>query len=1038
MQRTWLLTSFVLVACSGPVTTVALECEGTTDGLAPVWYLDIDGDGVGDASTGTVACEAPANHVALSGDCDEEDAAVYAGAAEACDGVDNDCDGVVDEDPVDGAVYYLDHDGDGYGAAAFSVTACAAPSGHVADATDCDDSHATAHPGAVEVCDGVDNDCDDTVDEPDASDAGLYFVDGDGDGFGTGEAEPHCRQPVGYSALGGDCRDDDAEAFPGAVEICDGTDNNCDGAADVGAVDARLFFFDADQDGVGGGSLLYLGCTADPGFTEVAGDCDDSDTATYPGAPEQCDGADNDCDGVVPIDEADGDGDGWVQCLDCNDGDPQVNPSAIEICDGEDNNCDDVTDDDAINQQPFFRDVDDDTFGTVNDIVYACEVPFGYVSDPTDCDDTRGAVYPGAQEICDALDNDCDNAIDEEATDANTWYADGDADGFGNVYLPLVNCDATAPLGYAADATDCNDASDMVYPGADERCDGLDNDCDTIVDESDAIDAVTYYSDGDGDGYGGGAGEVFCFRPDGYSPIGNDCFDDDALSYPGAPELCDDKDNNCNTLIDEGALDANLFYYDGDGDGAGLTGIVEESCQASDGYVPVPGDCNDADALTFPGADERCDGEDNNCDGNVPADEVDADGDAFLACVECDDGNPQINPSALEICDGVDNNCDTVIDIDALDRTPFFRDVDEDQFGDAGNTTLACEAPDGFVADNTDCDDGRAAVYPGAPEICDTLDNDCNNAVDDGALDRSTFYADGDADGYGNLYAPIQTCESTPPNGYTTNTTDCNDSNERVFPGAVEYCDGLDNDCNPSTPIDENAVDGTQFYLDLDGDLFGDANDTVGFETCAASFPGFSSNNLDCNDDDPAANPSASGDECDGVDYNCDGVFECDDYGLFIPVTTPMTFADARQYCIDEFGPDYKLFEPVTSEQADWVFETMGTNAWLGVIDSDIFNYSTGDIEYSPFSNGGTRTWVYASDGDPITPGIDRWRLATNEPNNDYENCVVVFGFSDGNGGWLDDVNNSTGQSQLAFGLWNDAGCDTNLVMRQFICQLDQ
>ena len=183
--------------------------------------------------------------------------------------------------------FCLDADDDG-------VTACDG---------DCEDTVPTAFPGASEVCDGADSDCDGTLpaDETDA----------DADGFWP------CN---------GDCDDLDATAHPGAVELCDGVDNDCDDDIDEGT--------DTDDDG--------------DGITECDGDCDDADASVYAGAPELCDGLDNDCNGVA--DDVDADGDGYldIDCGgdDCDDADPGVHPAAVEDCiDGVDNDCDGLVDD---------------------------------------------------------------------------------------------------------------------------------------------------------------------------------------------------------------------------------------------------------------------------------------------------------------------------------------------------------------------------------------------------------------------------------------------------------------------------------------------------------------------------------------------------------------------------------------------------------------------------------------------------------------------------------------------------------------------
>ena len=125
---------------------------------------------------------------------------------------------------------------------------------------------------------------------------------------------------------------------------------------------------------------------------------------------------------------ADVDGDGISATAgDCDDSDPEVSPGNPELCDGRDNDCDDQVDEGAT--EAFYRDNDDDGFGQSDDRQERCEAPEGYVAVSGDCDDSRIDVYPGATEVCDGVDQDCDAGIDEELS--ATWYLDADGDGWG-------------------------------------------------------------------------------------------------------------------------------------------------------------------------------------------------------------------------------------------------------------------------------------------------------------------------------------------------------------------------------------------------------------------------------------------------------------------------------------------------------------------------------------------------------------------------------------------------------------------------------
>ena len=192
-----------------------------------------------------------------------------------------------------------------------------------------------------------------------------------------------------------------------------------------------------------------------------------------------------------------------------------------------------------------------------------------------------------------------------------------------------------------------------------------------------------------------------------------------------------------------------------------LVGIADVD-EDGDGFSEADGDCDDQDATSYPDAPELCDGLDNDCDGDVPADEVDLDEDGYAGCAgDCDDGNAAVHPDAEEICDGLDNDCDGVVGDEV--------DLDED----------------GYTPCTGDCDDQDATVYEGAVELCDGVDNDCDGVVPGDELDN-------DADGF-------IICEG-----------DCDDSNPDTYPGAAELCDGLDNDCDGAVG-DELDDDGDGF-----------------------------------------------------------------------------------------------------------------------------------------------------------------------------------------------------------------------------------
>ncbi len=230
-----------LAACATNDDGDGVDCESPQ-----IVYPDTDGDGYGDDSESKPSCDPsgpPAGFTAAGGDCDDTEAAVSPVGKEVCDGLDNNCDGRMDDaDPsIDMRTtdrFYLDSDGDGFGDPdeTVSVRTCAPPAGYVATWTDCDDSRASVNPNAKEICDHLDNDCDGKYDMTDGSldmtTARSFYRDADFDTVGTGTAMLACDQPSGYVATSGDCNDGDNLVKPGGVEICDGADNDCDGGID--------------------------------------------------------------------------------------------------------------------------------------------------------------------------------------------------------------------------------------------------------------------------------------------------------------------------------------------------------------------------------------------------------------------------------------------------------------------------------------------------------------------------------------------------------------------------------------------------------------------------------------------------------------------------------------------------------------------------------------------------------------------------------------------------------------------------------------
>jgi len=465
-----------------------------------------------------------------------------------------------------------------------------------------------------------------------------------------------------------------------------------------------------------------------------------------------------------------------------------------------------------------------------------------------------------------------------------TWYRDMDMDGFGNPAMTQMAC--LQPVGYVADNTDCDDNDPLEKPGQ------------------------IWYADVDNDNYSSGTTLTQCLRPAGYKVASEltattgDCNDGNAAINPAATEICDGVDNNCNMMTDEGVQ--TTYYRDMDGDGFGDPLVTQMACSQPMGYVANNTDCDDNDALEFPGQIWYLDADNDgySCNMLMINDSCDSTqctrpGGVWKAASElisitgdCNDSNANINPGVTEIANGIDDNCDGQTDEGAV---TYYRDMDNDGYGDPMNTTTGgASPPPGYVADNTDCNDNNAAINPAATEVCDGVDNNCNMMTDEGV--QTTYYRDMDGDGFGNPAVTQMAC--TQPMGYVTNNTDCddndalekpgqvwyadldndgyssgttltqclrpvgykvaaeltattgdcNDGNAAINPAATEICDGLDNNCNMMT--DEGVQ--TTYYRDMDGDGFG--NPAVTQMACTQPM-GYVTNNTDCDDNDALEKP---------------------------------------------------------------------------------------------------------------------------------------------------------------------------------------
>ncbi len=338
-----------------------------------------------------------------------------------------------------------------------------------------------------------------------------------------------------------------------------------------------------------------------------------------------------------------------------------------------------------------------------------CEQPSGTVTDATDCDDSDGHTFPGADEYCDGHDDDCDGEIDEdEALDVATWYADTDNDGYGDSATTDLSCDQ--PSGFVSDASDCDDSDKFVHPGADEYCDGHDDDCDGDVDEDDALDADTWYLDDDGDGYGDASSStVACSQPSDYVSDDSDCDDTDPSISPAATELCNGVDDDC----DSGTSEDGTALFD---DGSTLTDYTSTQTGTSSAPADV--------ALSSDGTLTLCEGTWYvNLDVEADVDIVGASGDETAVVL---DGAAMGSVVAIET-DGLE------VSLADLTLQNGYGDVTV-LSSNSGGGGLGCDAASSVRLDNVVVDSNASPYYGGGIG----LNSECSLVADAVTLSNNT------------------------------------------------------------------------------------------------------------------------------------------------------------------------------------------------------------------------------------------------------------------------------------------------------------
>lgn len=811
------------------------DCDGLTDEGLDVNGVDqedevvrdFDGDGMADCRDG----DKDGDKVPDSVDCDDFNTDFP--SDEVCDGVDNDCDGTIDEqDAIACQNFYIDSDGDGYGAPNSGVCLCAAiPEQNLTSEfdSDCDDGDADINIDAVEICDGIDNNClngiDEGTDVDTDGDGSANCVDEDDDGDGTPDT--------------GDCKPLDANIHPNADEVCDGVDNNCDGETDEG-------FLDQDLDGT-------ANCVDNDDDDD--GVADEADNCPINANPNQLD---TDLDGAGDACDTDADQDG---VLNAEDNCPLVKNALQEDndLDGAGDACDDDDDNDGV------ADSDDNC-----PLTLASTLPEG--TDPADQLDTDD---DGQGDVCDA-DDDNDGVLDEVDNCQfvqNEDQLDTDGDGVGDACVNDADGDGDP------DETDCAPLDSDIHKAAVEDCDGVDNNCKDGVDEGfidTDNDGMANCVDGDDDG------DLY--------PDGDDCAPLDASINPGVEfDECDGVNNDCDGAIDENPTAATgiKFFFDGDDDGYGITGNFLIMCAPNEPFVAFQGgDCQDGITEINPGAADVCgNGVDENCDGS----------DAECACVPVCEGKVCGDNGCGGFCaDGcaADQKCsdDQSACLPLTESGLCGNGVDDDGDGNADCLDADCEfdtACTGCNAD-TDCNDDNECT----DDTC--TGGECVNTNNTATCDDNNACTTGDVCSGGTCgSAGTLECDDSDPctadscssNSGCVNTPITSDACATCL--TSDDCDGTDlcgldgkchGDAEGETVLFQNGEDdgpdGTPDCGDDDGDGECEAFDPATDMCCYSIDPSMKLEDLlegDC-DDNGAKNGLPITIPCQGiVDFDVDG-----------------------------------------------------------------------------------------------------------------------------------------------------------------------
>jgi alpha-tubulin suppressor-like RCC1 family protein len=596
--------------------------------------------------------------------------------------------------------------------------------------------------------------------------------DGDGDGF----------------SVQTDCEDGDASIHPDAPEICDGTDNDCNGLIDDGddnldLSSATTFYTDGDGDGYGDSETPVQACIQPEGTAEEGGDCRDDLAWFNPGATETCNGSDDDCDGLV----------------------------------------DDTDDDwDTSSGETGHLDLDGDRFGDPESLLTACQLPGGYIANGTDCDDGSPWISPAATELVqDGIDQDCSGADDEHMVAIgvrhncviNSWgalHCWGTQTGWTTDYGQV----SEMPSGQFMQVSSSEKHSCAIDTEGSIQCWGQQNDAPegTFLQVS-AGEGHSCAIDTEGGLHCWGAGQLIEAADTGQPDTGSP---EMAPAYPEG------------VFLDVSAGEAHSCAVDLEGSvhcwGEDAYGQVSEAPTGA--FVQVSAGTHHSCALDASGQ-VQCWGADS---GEEYIDCGQASDAPFIAMRRIDVGQDHscgITTADALHCWGAEGTCYEEPGSQITDK-PIgqFRSLSAGQYSNcaiSNDGELKCwvylfldygqSTPDwdGDGYDQlSDCDDNRDFISPGKEEVCDRMDNDCDGLADDedGSLAGDTLYPDADGDGYSP--ETVSTLTGCTVEGYGPFTGDCDDGDFNVHPYAAErVLDGIDQDCDGSDEVAMVSAGGT-------------------------------------------------------------------------------------------------------------------------------------------------------------------------------------------------------------------------------------